>query len=199
MSLLRPVVGVTVLLWLLLGLAYPLAMVGVSQAVLPWQANGSPVYLHGRLIGSAHVGQNFKPNPLYFWGRPSATLSVSTGKPKPYNALASSPSNLGPTNAELIAHIKRRIAVLLKQTPGLRVNQIPADLVESSGSGLDPDISVQAALIQIPRVARNTHLSAQFLHRLVEASVLAPDWGMFGVARVNVLALNLRLYQALHG
>ncbi len=199
MRLLRPAIGVTVLLWILLGLAYPLVMTGISNLVMPYQSQGSPVYQNGVLVGATHVGQNFKPNPNYFWGRPSATLSVSTGKSKPYNALNSAPSNVGPTNSVLLAHIKSRIAYLLKTTPGLQVGQIPIDLVESSGSGLDPDISVQAAMIQIPRVALHTHLSQTFLKDLVQQNTLGKDWGVFGRARVNVLELNLALYKALHG
>lgn len=192
-------IGVTVLLWLMLGLGYPMAMTAVSNLTMPWQSQGSPVYVHGLLVGAAHVGQNFKPSPLYFWGRPSATLSVSTGKPKPYNAISSAPSNLGPTNSKLIAHIKSRIAYLLKTTPGLTAGAIPANLVESSGSGLDPDISVQAALIQVPRVARATGLSQTFLTRLIQTNTLPADWGVLGRSRINVLELNIALYKALHG
>ena len=195
---LRPVIGVTVLLWVMLGLGYPLLMTAVSNLTMPYQSQGSPVYVHGLLVGAAHVGQNFKPNPQYFWGRPSATLSVSTGKPKPYNAINSAPSNLGPTNAELIAHIKKRIAYLLKTTPGLTSGAIPASLVESSGSGLDPDISVQSAMIQVPRVARATGLSRTFLDRLIQANTLSADWGVFGRSRINVLQLNIALYKAIH-
>lgn len=199
MRMIRPMIGVSVLLWVLLGLAFPLAMTGISNLVMPYQAQGSPVYLHGVLIGAAHVGQNFQPNPNYFWGRPSATVSVATGKPKPYNAFNSSPSNTGPTNAQLLANIKARIAYLIKTTPGLRTGQIPIDLVETSGSGLDPDISVQAALIQVPRVALHTHLSKAFLTQLVNDNVLGKDWGVVGRSRINVLELNLALYKALHG
>lgn len=192
-------IGVTVLLWLILGLGFPLVMTGISNLVMPYQAQGSPVYVNGVLVGAAHVGQNFKPNPDYFWGRPSATVSDAPGKPKPYDAFNSGPSNLGPTNALLLAHIKNRIAFLLKTTPGLQTGQIPIDLVESSGSGLDPDISVQAAMIQIPRVALHTKLSQNFLDQLVSQNTLGKEWGVFGRPRVNVLELNLALYKALHG
>lgn len=192
-------VGVTVLLWLLVGLGYPMVMTAVSNLALPWQSQGSPVYVHGRLAGAAHVGQNFEPARGYFWGRPSATVSLTTGKPQPYNAVNSAPSNLGPTNAALIAHIKQRIAYLLRTTPGLKTGEIPASLVESSGSGLDPDITVAAALLQVPRVAGATGLSRTFLTRLVQANTLPPDWGVFGRSRINVLELNIALYRALHG
>lgn len=195
----RPMIGVTVLLWVLLGFVFPLAMTGISNLVMPNQAQGSPVYLNGVLVGAAHVGQNFQPNLSYFWGRPSATVSVATGKPKPYDAFNSSPSNTGPTNQQLITDIKQRVAWLIKTTPGLKTGQIPIDLVESSGSGLDPDISVQGALIQIPRVANYTHLSEGFLRGLVQDNVVGPSLGLFGPSRVNVLELNLALYKALHG
>lgn len=196
---LRPMLGVTVMLWLLVGLGYPMVMTAVSNLTMPWQSQGSPVYVHGQLVGAAHVGQNFKPAKGYFWGRPSATLSLTTGKPQPYNAVNSAPSNLGPTNAALIAHIKRRIAYLEKTTPRLKTGAIPANLVESSGSGLDPDISVAAALVQVPRVARATGLSRTFLTRLVQANTLPPDWGVLGRSRINVLELNIALYRAVHG
>lgn len=194
----RPMIGVTLLLWILLGLLFPLVMTGISNLVMPYQSQGSPVYVNGVLVGAAHVGQNFQPDPGYFWGRPSATLSVSTGQPKPYNAFASAPSNNGPTSAALISDIKQRITYLLKTTPGLTAEQIPVSLVESSGSGLDPDISVQSALIQIPRVAKYTHLSESFLTGLVKNNTLGPDVGLFGRTRVNVLELNLALFKALH-
>lgn len=199
MRMIRPMIGVSVLLWVLLGLIFPLAMTGISNLVMPYQAQASPVYLNGVLIGAAHVGQNFQPNPAYFWGRPSATVSVATGKPKPYDAFNSAPSNTGPTNQKLLADIKQRVAYLLKTTPGLRTNQIPIDLVESSGSGIDPDISVQAALIQVTRVSKYTHLSEGFLKGLVQNNVLGPSLGLFGKLRVNVLELNLALYKAMHG
>ena len=198
MRLMRPVLGVTFGLWLLLGLAYPLVMTGISQIIFPWQAQGSQVYLNGHVVASRHVGQYFS-TPQYFWGRPSDTISVSTAKPKPYNAFASAPSNLGPTNKTLITTIQSRIHHLLATTPGLTVGQIPASLVEGSGSGLDPNISPQGALIQISRVAKQTGLSSSYLKQLVNQSIEAPQFGMFGRARVNVMLLNLSVYKALHG
>ncbi|MDA8192661.1 MAG: potassium-transporting ATPase subunit KdpC [Thermaerobacter sp.] len=198
MRLVRPILGVTLGLWLLLGIGYPLAMTGISQVLFPSQAQGNLVYLNGRVVASRHVGQYFS-TPQYFWGRPSATLSVSTGKPKPYNAFASAPSNLGPTNAALLNTIKARIEHLLATTPGLTVNQIPASLVEGSGSGLDPNISPQAAYIQVPRVAQATGLSEVFLRQLITQSIEAPQFGLFGRSRINVTLLNIQVYRMLHG
>ena len=190
MKLLRAVIGVSVGLWILVGLAYPLAMTGISQVIFPYQANGSQVKLNGKVVASAHVGQYFD-QAQYFWGRPSATTP-------PYNPEASTPSNLGPTNKLLIQHIKARVALLLKTTPGLTVNQIPASMVESSGSGLDPDITVQSALIQIPRIAKATGISRATLTKIVNQHVIGPQLGIFGRSHVNVVDLNLAVFKLLH-
>lgn len=190
MKLLRAVIGVSVGLWILVGLAYPLAMTGISQVIFPYQANGSQVKLNGKVVASAHVGQYFD-QAQYFWGRPSATTP-------PYNPEASTPSNLGPTNKLLIQHIKARVALLLKTTPGLTVNQIPASLVESSGSGLDPDITVQSALIQIPRIAKATGISRATLTKIVKQHIIGPQLGIFGRSHVNVVDLNLAVFKILH-
>lgn len=198
MKYLKPVIGVTVFLWLLLGLAYPLAMTGLSQLAFPYQANGSQVKLNGQVVASAIVGQYFTQKG-YFWGRPSSTVNASTGKPEPYNAENSTANNLGPTSKVLFNNIKSRIAYLLKTNPGLKVSQIPPDLVEGSGSGLDPNISVQAALIQIPRVAQATGLSPSYLHTLVNQTTSGPQWGLFGTRVVNVTELNIDVYKAVHG
>jgi K+-transporting ATPase ATPase C chain len=198
MRFLKPALLVTIGLWLLLGLAFPLVMTGVSQVLFPHQANDSPVALGGRIVGVANIGQNFAPDRQYFWGRPSDTVNPATGRVDPYNPMGSGASNLGPTNRLLVAHIEARIRHLLRTTPGLTVHAIPLSLVESSGSGLDPDISVDAALIQIPRVARATGLSARRLQAMVAASTQGPQWGLFGDRVVDVLALNLRVYTALH-
>ncbi len=199
MKLVKSALLVTIGLWVLLGLAFPLVMTGVSGVLFPYQAKGSPVRLNGRVVGVAHVGQNFAGARDYFWGRPSATVSPTTGKPEPYDALNSGASNLAPTNRLLLAHIEARIRQLLATTPGLRVRQIPVSLVESSGSGLDPDITVSSALIQIPRVARATGLSSAFLRTLVGLATVDPQWGLFGHRHVNVLRLNVLVYRALHG
>lgn len=183
--------------YVIFGLAYPFAMVGIGQLVMPYQANGNLLMVNHKVVGSRYVGQNFL-GTKYFWGRPSATLSVKTGKPKPYNAFASAPSNNGPTNKALVADVKRRIARLLKFTPGLHKSQIPMDLVTSSGSGLDPDISVQAAMIQIPRVAKATGLSSTALKTMIQANTTGRTLGVFGPRVVNVLTLNLSIYKRLH-
>ncbi|PSR32464.1 MAG: potassium-transporting ATPase subunit C [Sulfobacillus benefaciens] len=195
---LKRAVIVTVLLWIILALGFTFVMVGLGQVFFPNQANGSLVMLDGRPIADRHVGQYFGNRLQYFWGRPSDTVSLTTGKPDPYNALNSGPSNEGPTNAALLADIQRRIALYLKTTPGLTVHQIPISLVESSGSGLDPDITVPSALIQVPRVARYTGLSQARLRQLVRSQVLPPDLGVFGPSRINVVLLNVALYQLLH-
>jgi K+-transporting ATPase ATPase C chain len=197
MRYLRPAFLSSLALWVLLGLGFPLVMTGLSQLLLRSQADGSPVYLDGRVVAAKNVGQFFH-EPGYFWGRPSATVSLQTGKPDPYNALASGPSNLAPTNRLLLEHIKHRISVLKRANPGVETRQIPLDMVESSGSGLDPDISPQAAYVQVPRVARVTHLSPAFLRTLISTSIQGPQWGLFGASTVNVTLLNLALYQVLH-
>lgn len=198
MKYLKPLIGVTLFLWLLLGVAYPLAMTGISQLMFPYQASGSPVTLNGRVVADAQVGQYFNQMG-YFWGRPSDTVSTTTGKPDPYNAYNSTASNLGPTNKVLLAHIRARIAYLKKTNPGLKTRQIPPDLVEGSGSGLDPYVSVQGAVIQIPRVAKATGLSPNFLRALVQQATIGPQWGLFGTTVVNVTALNIDVYKARHG
>ncbi|PSR24355.1 MAG: K(+)-transporting ATPase subunit C [Sulfobacillus benefaciens] len=188
----------TISLWIILAWGYTFLMVGLGQLFFPYQANGSPVSVRGHVVGLQHVGQYFGNNLQYFWGRPSDTVSVATGKPQPYNAFASSPSNYGPTNAKLIQDIQARIHMYRQTTPGLHVSRIPISLVESSGSGLDPNIAVQSALIQIPRIAKHTGLSEKTLKHLVATQILPPDLGVFGPRRINVLLLNKALYQMLH-
>ncbi len=188
----------TVMLWVILGLGFPLVMVGLGQLIFPWQANGSVVALGGRPVAARHVGQYFGNRLQYFWGRPSDTVSVATGKSEPYNAFNSAPSNYGPTNALLVKDVKARIRRYLQTTPGLKASQIPLSLVESSGSGLDPDITVQSALIQVPRVAKYTGLSQASLRHLVASQVLGPELGVFGPSRINVVLLNVALYQLRH-
>lgn len=185
----------TVMLWVILGLGFTLVMVGLGQLIFPWQANGSVVALDGRPVAARHVGQYFGNRLQYFWGRPSDTVSVATGKSEPYNAVNSAPSNYGPTNALLVNDVKARIRRYLQTTPGLKASQIPLSLVESSGSGLDPDITVQSALIQVPRVAKYTGLSQARLRHLVASQVLAPELGVFGPKRINVVLLNVALDQ----
>lgn len=188
MRYLRPILVATVGLWLLVGLGYPLAMTGLSQIFFPHQADGSPVAINGTVVAASNVGQEFT-QPGYFWPRPSATTP-------PYNPMASTPSNLAPTNAALIKHIKARIKMYLLADPGLTASQIPISLVESSGSGLDPDITPASAMIQIPRIARTTGISPIALQKLVKAHTQPAS--LFGTAVVNVVLLNIALYEKLH-
>jgi len=166
------------------GLLYPLAVTGVARLVLPRQANGSLVELDGRLIGSELIGQPFA-GAGYFWGRPSAT------GPFPYNAGASSGSNLGPTNPALLERVRADAKRIQAAHPSQ--GPVPVDLVTTSGSGLDPHISPAAALYQVERVAAERHLEPAALRRLVERHLEGRTFGLLGEPRVNVLELNLAL------
>lgn len=172
------------------GLAYPLLVTGIAQAAFPRQANGSFIAHDGRVLGSSLIGQSFD-DPKYFWGRLSAT-SDANGKPLHYNAGSSAASNLGPTNPALFEQVKGRIDALRRADPD-DAAPIPVDLVTSSASGLDPDVSPAAALYQVHRVARARHLSEARVRALVEAHVEGRQLGVLGEPRVNVLALNLAL------
>jgi potassium-transporting ATPase KdpC subunit len=184
-TFIRPAVVLLALFTLVTGLFYPLAVTGLAQVVFPAQANGSLLEQNGRVVGSALIGQPFDA-PKYFWGRPSAT------SPFPYNAAASSGSNLGPSNPALTDAVQARIAALRVADPG-NAEPVPADLVTASGSGLDPHISVGAALYQAPRVARARGLDAAVVAQLVERYTEGPQLGLLGEPRVNVLKLNLAL------
>lgn len=181
----RPALTSLLLLTLITGVAYPILVTGVAQAIFPYQANGSLIVRHGRIVGSALIGQPFD-DPRYFWGRPSAT------GPFPYNASASAGSNLSPTNPALIAAVQGRVDALRAADPGNTV-PVPVDLVTASGSGLDPDISPAAALYQVTRVARERGLAPGAVRALVERHAERRFLGVLGEPRVNVLALNLAL------
>jgi potassium-transporting ATPase KdpC subunit len=172
-------------LTLISGVIYPLTVTVIAQIAFPNQANGSLAVAKGQVIGSTLIGQPFD-DPKYFWGRPSATV------PYPYNAAASSGSNLGPTNPTLIALVQARVQALHDADPG-NLASIPIDLVTTSGSGLDPDISVAAADYQVARVARLRGLDPARVRSLVEQSVQDRQFGVLGEPRVNVLAVNLAL------
>jgi K+-transporting ATPase ATPase C chain len=184
-SHLGPALRLVLVFTLALGIGYPLAMTGLAQLLFPARANGSLVRWHGRLVGSLLIGQQFTA-PGFFHGRPSATTP-------PYNAAASTPSNLGPTNPLLLRQVEANLAAVERENPGVGPHQIPPDLVESSGSGLDPDISPAAALLQVPRVARADHLPIATVRRLLTRHVRGRFLGIFGDPHVNVLALNLAL------
>ncbi|MHB8245638.1 MAG: potassium-transporting ATPase subunit KdpC [Acidimicrobiales bacterium] len=170
---------------IVLGLGYNLLIVGIGQAVFPSQANGSMVTYGGRVVGSRLIGQQFT-SPRFFEGRPSATSP-------PYNAAASAASNLGPTNPALLKEIRTNLAEVLKENPGVKASQVPPSLVESSASGIDPDISPSAAYLQVPRVAKANHLPVSTVRNLVSQHISGRFLGLFGSPYVNVLELNLAL------
>jgi K+-transporting ATPase ATPase C chain len=184
-ALLRPAISLFVLLTVVTGILYPLAVTGIAKLVFPEAAEGSLIRVDGKPVGSALIGQSFTA-PDYFWGRPSATA------PYPNNAAASSGSNQGPLNPALLDAVKGRIAALKAADPD-NAKPIPLDLVTASGSGLDPHISPAAAQYQVDRVARARNLQPKAVEALVAQSTEGRQWGVFGEPRVNVLELNLAL------
>jgi len=180
---LRPALTLVVVFTALLGLAFPLGITGIAQAVMPSKANGSLIERDGKIIGSALIGQAFTTD-RYFWPRPSAT------GPDAYNAAASSGSNLGTTSVKL----KERVAADVERLTATGIAQpVPADAVTSSGSGLDPHVSPAFAEAQVARVAEARGLPPTAVATLVEQAIEKPDFGVIGEARVNVLELNLAL------
>ncbi|MGA8611934.1 MAG: K(+)-transporting ATPase subunit C [Xanthobacteraceae bacterium] len=190
----RPAIVVLVALTLITGLIYPLAMTGIAQVVFPYQAGGSMIERDGKVVGSELIGQDFTSDN-YFHGRPSATTAPDPNDPTksvpaPYNAANSGGSNLGPSNKALIDRVQADVAKLQKENAGVPV---PADLVTTSASGLDPEISPEAALFQVPRIAKARKLSEDRIRELVEAATEGRFLGLLGEPRVNVLMLNIAL------
>jgi len=185
-TLLRPALVLFLLLTVLTGLIYPAAVTGLAQLLFRDQANGSLVMAGGQAVGSAVIGQSFS-DPKYFWSRPSAT------SPQPYNGLASGGSNLGPLNPALTDAVKSRIDALRAADPAQVQSPVPVDLVTASASGLDPDISVAAALYQADRVARARSLQPAAVRALIAAHTRGRLLGFMGEPRLNVLELNLAL------
>jgi K+-transporting ATPase ATPase C chain len=187
-------IRMTVVLTVLTGLVYPLVLTGIARVLFPWQSAGSLESHGGQVVGSAIIGQNFSA-PQYFHSRPSAAGD------KGYDASGSGGSNLGPTNKTLIETVRKRVKDELETDPGVAANQIPVDMVTTSGSGLDPEISPAAAEVQVPRVAKARGLSQDKVAQMVRQHTRGRWLGIIGEPGVNVLTLNLALDDAatLHG
>jgi potassium-transporting ATPase KdpC subunit len=192
----RPAIMLLIALTLITGLAYPLAMTGIAVTLFPKNAQGSLIERDGKIVGSALIGQEFK-SERYFHGRPSVTTGPDPADPaksvvQPYNAANSMGSNLGPTNKALATRVEEEVNRLKQENPNMPV---PIDLVTTTGSGLDPDISPEAVFFQVPRIAKARGLSEERLRQLIEALVERRVLGVLGEPRVNVLLLNLALDQ----
>ncbi|HUO05769.1 MAG TPA: potassium-transporting ATPase subunit KdpC [Candidatus Binataceae bacterium] len=182
-------VRMTIVLTVLTGIIYPIAMTIAAKVIFPSQADGSLIVRSGQVVGSEIIGQNFS-QPGYFHPRPSAAGD------KGYDASSSSGSNLGPTNKALIDAARSRLKDVLAANPGVTAAQVPVDMITASGSGLDPEISPAAAEIQVPRIARARHLSEDQVRELVRQNTRPRTAGILGEPGVNVLLLNLALDQS---
>ena len=192
----RPAIILLLALTAITGLLYPLAITGIAGVLFPKQAQGSLIEKDGKVIGSALIGQAFKEDK-HFHGRPSATTAPDPDDstktvPAPYNAANSGGSNLGPTSKALADRVKEEVNKLKTENPS---GAVPVDLVTTSASGLDPDISPEAALFQVPRVAKARNIPETKLRQLVEQHIQGRTLGILGEPRVNVLLLNLALDQ----
>jgi len=190
----RPAIVLVIALTLITGLVYPLAMTGIAEALFPGQARGSLIEQDGKVVGSALIGQPFTSD-RYFHGRLSATTAPDPADatktvPAPYNAANSGGSNLGPTSKALVERVQGDVTKLKAENPS---TPVPADLVTTSGSGLDPHISPEAALFQVPRVAKARGLPEERLRDLIDEHTEGRTFGLLGEPRVNVLELNLAL------
>jgi potassium-transporting ATPase KdpC subunit len=179
-------IKMVIVLTLLTGIAYPVAMVALAHLLFPAQAEGRVIVRNGQVVGAQQIGQNFS-SPRYFHGRPSAAGD------KGYDAISSSGSNLGPTNKTLIEAVRSRASTLREKEPGINHGEIPVDLVTASGSGLDPEITPAAAEIQAPRVAKARGLTEEAVRSLIESHSRGRTAAMLGEPGVNVLELNLAL------
>jgi K+-transporting ATPase ATPase C chain len=190
----RPAIVFLIVLTIITGLIYPLAMTGIAQAIFPSQSQGSLITVNGKVVGSALIGQQFTEDK-YFHGRPSATTGTDAKGntvPQPYNASNSMGSNLGPTSKALSDRVNADVAKLKLENPNAPV---PVDLVTTSASGLDPDISPEAAAFEVPRVAKARNLTPDQVQQLVQQQTQGRLLGLIGEPHVNVLALNLALDQ----
>lgn len=194
-------ITVTIALFILCGFIYPLAMTGISQLIFHQQANGSILQINGQKVGSELLGQNFT-DPRFFHGRVSA-VKYNTYKPEDkmpdkegkiaYSGVSSGSANLAPSNPALVERVKNDIEEFLKANPEVKKENIPTDLLTSSGSGLDPDISPEAAKIQIPAITKATGISSDELSKIVEKYSVGRTLGIFGEPRFNVLKANLEI------
>ncbi|MBC2579913.1 K(+)-transporting ATPase subunit C [Clostridium sp. DJ247] len=205
MKTLKRSILISIVLMVLCGIIYPLAMTGISQLVFNKKANGSMIVINGKEVGSELIGQNFT-DPRFFRGRVSGinynTYTEADTKPDKngkaaYSGVASGSQNLAPSNKALTDRVQKDIDDFLKTHPGVKKEDIPTDLLTSSGSGLDPNISPESAKIQIPAVSKATGISEAQLQKLVDNYTEGRSWGIFGEPRVNVLKVNLEIASAL--